>query len=95
MYDDIITPQHKLSEAQGKLPTKIRQRTAAVDDASKLLKSGQFTPEEVSYFQGLPISVVKREQARLEEIDLARRRYLASGKLDSPYEQAHFTIYQR
>jgi len=83
-------------EAQGKLPSnKIIQRTAAIDDASKLLRSGLFTPEEVSYFRNIPLSVVRAEQNRIEERDLARRRYLATMKMDLPGQLAHFTIFQR
>ena len=92
----IVELQRKLQENRNEIPiTKYRARTAAVEDASKLLQTGQFTPEEVSYFRNIPLSVVKREQARLEEIDLARRKYLATMKMELPGEMAHFTIYQK
>jgi hypothetical protein len=76
---DLIELQHKLQEARNEIhPSKFVQRTAKVDDAAVLLRSGYFTPEEVAHFQDLPLSVVKAEQARIAERDQARRKYLTT-----------------
>jgi hypothetical protein len=92
----IVELQHRLQEERSEThQSKVRIRTAAIDDASKLLRSGKFTPEEISYFQGIPLSEVRAEQARIEERNRARRKYLASGIIDDPGQLAHFTILQR
>jgi hypothetical protein len=94
----IVELQHKLQEARGEVPeaeSKVIIRTAKADHASKLLQSGMFTDDEVSYFAQVPKSVVKAEKARIEERNRARQIFLSTGKLQLPGEMAHFTIYQR
>jgi hypothetical protein len=91
---DIVELQRKLQEARNETyPSKIRMRTAAMDDAAKLLRSGSFTPAEISYFLGIPQTTVEAEQARLDERERAKRKFQVTGEL--PNQLAHFTIYQR
>lgn len=92
MYD-LTELQKRIQEARGEVyPNKIRIRTAALDDANKLLRSGSFTPKEISYFLGISQAAVASEQARIEEQERAKRKYRLTG--EHPGQLAHFTIYQ-
>ena len=93
---DLVDLQHKLEESRGEVrpPSRIRMRTAKQDDAAKLLNSGLFTQEEISYFLGISPSIVQAEQARIEERVQAKRRYMETLQMDLPGTQASFTIYQ-
>jgi hypothetical protein len=66
MIYDLTELQHKIQQArneQSPATNKIKMRNAKIDDASKLLQKG-YTPQEVSYFQNLPLSVVQAEGFR-------------------------------
>jgi hypothetical protein len=88
----IVELQHKLNEAQGNLQTsKYRIRTAAVDDASKLLRSG-YTPSQVYDFLGPNIispSDIELEQTRIAEREAKRRVIGIEG------EGGYVAIFQR
>ena len=71
-------------------------RTAALDDANKLLKSGLFTPQEISYFLGISLATVQAENARIIERDMARRKFLATGNLGfGESEGGYVAIFQK
>jgi galactokinase len=94
--NDIVELQHKLMEAQGKiLPTKYRARTAAVDDAAKLIKAG-YSTGDISDFLGISVDVIESERNRIQEDNQRRRKFLQTGDIgDNPNALAHFPIYQR
>jgi hypothetical protein len=78
---DTTELQHKLQEAHSEInpspsAKKIIMRTVALDDAAKLLQSGLFTPQEISYFQNVPLRLVLEEKKRLERIDQEKQRFL-------------------
>jgi hypothetical protein len=87
---DLTLLQHRLDEArrqqqQQQPPSgqaSYRKRTAALDDANKLLRSELFTTDEVSYFLGISKQAVASEKARIEERERAKRKFLATGNLD-------------
>jgi hypothetical protein len=82
-------------EAQGETnPSikKIRMRTAVMNDAAKLLQSGLFTPQEISYFQNLPLPVVLAEQKRPERIDQEKQRSLRTARIEGPDSGGYFAI---
>ena len=96
MIDHIVELQIKLQQARNEHPNpKYRMRTAALDDASKLLKSGYDTrevydilgPSNVSFAQ------VQAEQARIERQNELRRRYQLRGGL--PDDGGYFAILQK
>ena len=92
---DIIELQRKLQEARNDPSIhKVRMRTAQLDDAAKLLKAG-FSPEEITYFQNIPLAQVKAEQARLAERDRAKQRYLQTLNMEFPGKMAHVSIYEK
>jgi hypothetical protein len=93
---DLIELERWLQMQRGEDPDKkIKARTAKVNSAAVLLESGYFTPEEVSYFEGLPLSVVQAEQARIAREENDRMEYLTTGQVpEDPRAMAHFTIFQ-
>jgi len=95
----IVELSRKLQENRSENPpvTKYRARTAKIDDAAKLIKAG-YSTGDISDFSGLSVDVIESERNRIQERDLARRRYLATMKMESPdvygMPTVH-TIYQR
>jgi hypothetical protein len=97
MTYDLTELQHKLMEAQGETnPSvkKIRMRTAALNDAAALLQSGLFTPQEVSYFQNVPLRLVLEEQKRLERIEQDKQRFLRTARIEDPHSGGYFAIFK-
>jgi hypothetical protein len=68
-----------------------RLRTAARNDASKLLQSGKFTPQDIADALNMPIKDVLEERKLIE----MRKRYLSTGSLELPDSIAHFSILQK
>jgi hypothetical protein len=94
MYD-IIELEHWLQEARGENPDmKIRTRMAKIDKANILLESGQFTPEEVSYFAQIPMSQVHSEKDRIDREEQQRREFLATGQMPEG-EGGYVAIFQK
>jgi hypothetical protein len=98
MTYDLTELQHKLMEAQGETnpyTKKIRMRTAAMEDAAKLLQSGLFTPQEISYFQNVPLRLVLAKQKRLERIDQEKQRFLRTARIEDPHSGGYVAIFKR
>ena len=93
---DLVDLQHKLQESRNEVrpPSRIRMRTAAIDKAHILLESGLFSPEEVSYFQQIPMSEVLAEKARMEQHEEMKRRYRETLTIDLPGQLAHVSIFE-
>jgi hypothetical protein len=105
MYD-LCYLQHELEQArqaqqqqQTRQVPSYRVRTAASasddTDTATLLKSGLFTPTEISYFLGISLATIQQEQARLEERYMAKRKFLATGNLGFDDEGGYFAILQK
>jgi hypothetical protein len=84
----LTTIQHALEERrqqqEQQQPSQVpsyRIRTASLDNANKLLRSGLFTPKEVSYFLGISLAAVESEQAKTEEYERGKRDFLFTGRL--------------
>jgi hypothetical protein len=61
----LVELQRKLQESRNEIPpiSKYRIRTAAVDDANKLLRIG-WKPHTTAEVLGIPLSEVQTEKAR-------------------------------
>lgn len=73
---DLTELQHLLDEAAGR-NTRIKPRTASLEDAQKLLGEG-YTTKYVSKMTGIPESKIEKEE---EE----RRTFVSTGRLPSKY----------
>lgn len=83
-----IVELHKLLKARNEretIPvpvTNYRIRTAAIQNANTLLKSGMFTPNEISHHLQIPITDVYAEMARMQERNEARNKYVNSLRIE-------------
>jgi hypothetical protein len=92
----IVELQRKLVENREDFQeSKIRIRTAKADEAGHLLKTGLFSPEEISYFRSIPMPVILAEKARIEEHELRKQRYRETLNMDLPGQMAHVTIFEK
>jgi hypothetical protein len=87
-----IQVKHQENRGDYQSQSKVRLRTAKVDDANKLLKAG-VSPHEVSDLLSIPLS----EVARIEEYNQRKRKFLTTGSLEllGPEEGGYFAILQR
>lgn len=67
-----------------------RLRTAARDNANKLLQSGKFTPQDIADALNMSVEDVLEERKLIE----MRKRYTSTGILELPDSIAHFSILQ-
>jgi len=89
----IVELQKKLEEARGESP--VRMRLAKLDDARTLLKSGQFTTEAISDYLSLSPMTIEAERERIREYDLAKQRYLRTGRLGFTDEGAYVAVFKK
>jgi hypothetical protein len=93
-----IAEQQKLMQVRGDAESKYEYKykyaahTAKIM-AHELLKSGQFTPDEVSCHTGLPLSHVHSEIAAMQERNAMKQKYFLNHEL--PGQLVHFSILQR
>ena len=65
-----------------------RLRTAARDNANKLLRSGEFSPRMIAYALNMPLEEVLEERKLIE----MKKRYLSTGRLHLPGQMVGISI---
>jgi hypothetical protein len=101
MFEHIVELQRKLQEARNNetQPLRYRQRTAAMNDARKLLMEGN-TVRQVANYLGPSVISLSEVEAEQERIERRRNEGRPSDleiltQRDIPGSMAHFSILQR